>query len=124
MSLDVILVNAIGLITIVTVVWYVLLSRSRREGGVVGDGVQGALVVVKGGYTPDTIILERGRPARIVFRREESALCSERVILPAFDRSAMLPEGEEVSVEFVPGARGEYPFVCQTGTLLGRIIVE
>jgi plastocyanin domain-containing protein len=90
----------------------------------VRGGVQSALVVVKGGYTPDTIVVEQGRPVRLVFRREESALCSERVLIPDFDRSAVLPEGQEVAVEFLPTRKGEYPFACQMGMLRGRIVVD
>ena len=59
-----------------------------------------------------------------MFRREESAVCSERVVLPVFDRSALLPEGQEVPIEFVPTERGEFPLACQIGMLRGRIIVE
>lgn len=124
MSYDVVLVDALGFAFIVAIAWYFWLSKASGVRAVLKNGVQGALVVVKGGYTPDTIVLERGRPARLVFRREESAVCSERVVLPAFDRSAMLPEGEEIPIEFIPTERGEYPFTCQMGMLRGRVIVE
>jgi plastocyanin domain-containing protein len=124
MKLDVIVVNAAGLVAIGWIVWYFWLSHGRAVRAAVNGGVQGALIVVRGGYTPDTIVLERGRPARLVFRREESALCSERVVLPAFDKSALLPEGVEVTIEFTPTERGEFPFSCQMGMLRGRIVVE
>ncbi|GIW53589.1 MAG: ATPase [Gemmatimonadales bacterium] len=124
MRLDIMLVNAAGLAAIALIVWYFWLSSGRGVRAAVENGVQSVLIVVRGGYTPDTIVLERGRPARLVFRREESALCSERVVLPAFDKSALLPEGEEVAIEFVPTERGEFPFTCQMGMLRGRVVVE
>lgn len=124
MALDVLLVNAVGLATIAVIVWYFWLSKGSGVRATIAGGMQGALVVVKGGYTPDTIVVERGRPVRLVFRREESALCSERVVLPAFDKSAFLPEGEEVTVEFLPTESGEFPFSCHMGMLRGRIVVE
>jgi len=124
MTTDAILVNLLGAVTIAWIVWYFWLSRGRGAQAVLAEGVQTALIVVKGGYTPDTVVLERHRPARLLFRREESALCSERVLLPAFDRSAMLPEGEEVAIEFVPTERGEFPFACQMGMFRGRVVVE
>ena len=124
MTVNKLLVDLLGLIAIVTIVWYFWLSRSRGVVAVASGGVQSALVVVKGGYTPDTIIVQRGRPVRLIFRREEAAACSERVILPAFDRSAVLPEGREVPVEFIATEPGEYPFVCAMGMLRGRIVVE
>jgi len=124
MTLDKVLVDLAGLTAIGAIVWYFWLSRTRGIVATVAGGVQSALIVVKGGYTPDTIVVERGRPVRLVFRREESALCSERVVLPSFDKSAVLPEGEEVAVEFIATEPGEYPFRCQMGMLRGRIVVE
>ena len=124
MTLDKWLVDAVALAAIALIVWYFWLSRSRGVLASVAGGVQSALIIVKGGYTPDTIVVQRGRPVRLIFRREESALCSERVVLPAFDKSAVLPEGEEVPVEFIATELGEYPFTCHMGMLRGRIVVE
>lgn len=124
MTLDVVLVNVAGLALIGWIVWYFWLSHSEGVQADLSGGFQSALVVVKGGYNPDTIVVERGRPVRLIFRREESALCSERVVIPGFDRSAVLPEGEEVAVEFLPTQKGEYPFACQMGMLRGRIVVD
>lgn len=124
MTWNTVLVDLIGLAAISAIVWYFWLSRSRGVVAALAGGVQSALIVVKGGYTPDTIVVERGRPVRLVFRREESALCSERVVLPAFDTGALLPEGEQVPVEFLPTEKGEFPFSCQMGMLRGRIVVE
>lgn len=124
MTWDQVLVDLIGAAAVSAIVWYFWLSKNRGVVATRTGAVQSALVVVKGGYTPDTIVVERGRPVRLVFRREESALCSERVVLPAFAKSAVLPEGEEVAVEFVPTQAGEFPFTCQMGMLRGRIVVE
>lgn len=124
MTLDVVLVNVAGLAVIGWIVWYFWLSRGSGVQAAIAGGVQSVLIVVKGGYTPDTIVVERGRPVRLIFRREESALCSERVVLPAFDRSAVLPEGEEVPLEFLPTEKGEFDFACQMGMLRGRVVVE
>jgi plastocyanin domain-containing protein len=46
------------------------------------------------------------------------------VLLPAFNKSANLPEGETVPVEFLPKESGEYEFQCQMGMLRGKLIVE
>jgi len=79
---------------------------------------------VKGGYTPDIIVVKAGRPVRLRFTRQESSACSEMVLFPDFNRSAHLPEGEEVAVEFTPEKPGEYGFQCQMGMLRGKLIVE
>lgn len=81
-------------------------------------------VRVRRGYHPDTVYGRAGEPLRIVFRREESAVCSEQVVFPEFGKSAMLPPYEDVTVELEPERAGEYEFTCQMGMLHGRLIVE
>lgn len=79
---------------------------------------------VRGGYEPSVLHAHAGEPLRIVFSREETAPCTERVVFPAFGRSAMLPPFEEVTLELVPEQVGEYEFTCQLGVLRGRLVVD
>jgi plastocyanin domain-containing protein len=46
------------------------------------------------------------------------------VLLPAFNKSAKLPEGETVPVEFLPKEPGGFDFACWRGMLRGKITVE
>jgi plastocyanin domain-containing protein len=87
-------------------------------------GLQEARVYVRGAYEPDTIVARAGRPLRIVFRREETARCSERVVFPAFGKSATLPPFREVAVDLEPAEPGEYEFTCELGLLRGRLVVS
>lgn len=80
-------------------------------------------VRVRGGYEPEVLYASVGEPLRIVFSREETAPCSERVLFPEFGRSAMLPPFEDVALELVPERAGEYEFTCQLGVLRGRLVV-
>lgn len=87
-------------------------------------GADAVRVRVLGGYSPDTIRAEAGVPLRIVFRREESAPCSEQVVFPAFGKSATLPRGEDVVVDLLPSEPGEYEFTCRMGMLRGLLVIE
>jgi len=125
MSPDQVAVTIGGIASIAAVAWF--FWGPRRAGvtaALTSSGRQEAMILVKGGYTPDVIVVERGKPVRLTFRREETAACSEMVLLPDFDRSAKLPEGEEVPVEFVPDEPGEYEFSCQMGMLRGKLVVR
>jgi plastocyanin domain-containing protein len=51
-------------------------------------------------------------------------MCSEMVVFDGIDRSAKLPEGETVAIEFTPERAGEIPFQCQMGMLRGKVVVE
>jgi plastocyanin domain-containing protein len=125
MTWDRIVVDVIGVALIGSIVWFFWLVKTKGiKAGLTGGGYQEQLVLVKGGYTPDVIVVERGKPVRLNFLRQESASCSEMVLFPAFDKSARLPEGETVPVEFLPTDAGEYDFQCQMGMLRGKLIVE
>jgi plastocyanin domain-containing protein len=114
-----------GLVLIAGIAWY---FWGPRQGGVraatTSSGYQEAMVLVKGGYTPDVIVVQHGKPVRLSFRREETAACSEMVVFNDFGKSAQLPEGETVPVEFLPEKPGEYEFTCQMGMFRGKLIVE
>jgi plastocyanin domain-containing protein len=78
---------------------------------------------VDGGYEPDTVVAQQGRPVRITFRREDSSPCSERVVFADFGIDAFLPRHEDVTVELCPEHAGEYEFTCAMGMLRGRLTV-
>src|SRR5512146_667490 len=116
------IVAVIGLALIVGIAWF---FWGPRRGGaraaITSGGYQEAMVLVKGGYTPDVIVVEHGRPVRLNFLRAESASCSEMVVLADFNKSAHLPEGQTVPVEFMPDQPGEYEFACQMGMFRGKL---
>jgi plastocyanin domain-containing protein len=125
MTPDKIAVTLTGLAAIAFVAWFFWMKTSKGlRAAVVSSGYQEAMILVKGGYTPNVILVEHGKPVRLNFRREETASCSEMVLLPDFNKSAQLPPGETVAVEFIPDKPGEYEFACQMGMFRGRLIVE
>lgn len=125
MTPDQIFVTVGGLAVIGIIAWFFWLKRSPGvKASVVSDGYQEQMILVKGGYTPDTIRVAAGTPVRLLFRREETAACSEQVVLPDFGKSAALPTGQVVPVEFMPGEPGSHEFTCQMGMLRGQILVE
>jgi len=125
MTPDQILVTILGLAAAGGVAWFFWFKRAEGvRASTVSDGYQEQMILVKGGYTPDTIRVAAGRPVRLLFRREETAACSEQVVLPDFGKSSPLPTGAVVPIEFMPGDPGEHAFTCQMGMLRGRIIVE
>lgn len=114
-----------GLALIGFIVWYFWLKRSAgTRAAEVSGGHQEAMILVKGGYTPDAIVVRHGKPVRLYFRREETASCSDKVVFADFNKSAELPTGETVAVELLPKEPGEYAFACPMGMFRGRLVVE
>ena len=81
-------------------------------------------VTVKGGYTPDTIVVQAGKPVRLQFYRDETADCSERVVFERFGIDQELPAFQTTTVEFTPEQPGEYAFRCGMNMLKGLLVVE
>lgn len=96
-------------------------DRRQRPAGV---PPQTTRVQVRGGYTPDVIHAETGTPVIIIFQRDETAPCSERVVFPGLGKTATLPVGREVAVKVFPPGPGEYEFTCSMNILHGRLIVH
>jgi len=119
------IVLLVGIALIGGIIWF---FWGPRKSGVrattTSSGYQEAMVLVKGGYTPDVLLVQHGKPVRLNFRREETAACSEMVVFSDFGKSASLPTGETVPVEFLPEKPGEYEFTCQMGMFRGKVIVE
>ena len=124
MSVAQYVVTAAGLAAIVWVLWYFLWSRGPAAAAATVDGVQEVRVTVKGGYTPDTIVVRAGQPVRLQFYRDETADCSERVVFEDFGIDRPLPAFHTTAVEFTPEEPGEFRFRCGMNMLKGLLVVE
>lgn len=114
-----------GIVLTILIAWYFWFApKAQTRVAVSASGAQEVAITVKGGYTPDVIVVQKGRPVRLTFTRQESSACSEQVLFPDFNQNANLPEGEQVTLEFTPDKPGEFGFQCQMGMLRGKLIVE
>lgn len=119
------LVILAGIGMTILIAWYFWFApKPQTRAAVSASGAQEVAITVKGGYTPDVIVVQKGRPVRLTFTRQESSACSEKVLFPDFNQNALLPEGEQVTLEFTPEKAGEFGFQCQMGMLRGKLIVE
>lgn len=103
--------------------WFFWSKKAEQAEATTVGGVQEVQVTVKGGYSPDQVLVQAGSPVRIIFKREESGECTDRVIIPEFHISKPLPAYASTPVEFTPQAPGEYGFECGMGMVHGKIIV-
>lgn len=120
-----IIVTVAGALLIPWILWYFFWSEGPRvrATGEAG-GVQEVHVRVQGGYDPDLIVVEAGRPVRLEFYRNETADCSEELVFGDFGVRKTLPAFETTAVEFTPERPGEYVFTCGMAMMRGRLIVE
>lgn len=119
------LVVVIGaLLLIVFVLWYFFGPKEAAAAGVGERGVQEIRITVKGGYSPDVIVVKQGIPVRLDFYRDETASCSEQVVFGDFGIARDLPAFQTTPVEFTPESAGEFTFTCGMRMMRGKLIVE
>ena len=122
-----ILVTVLGVSLILLVNWYFFFSRRKVKAKVASPAkgnVQEVRIVVKGGYSPDVIVVKKGIPVRLNFYRDETADCSDTVVFGDFNIRRPLPAFATTAVEFTPQEAGEYTFACGMGMLKGKLIVR
>ncbi len=113
-----------GLLAIAFVLWYFFGEREAAAASVTESGVQEIKVTVKGGYSPDVIVVKEHVPVRLDFYRDETASCSEQVIFGDFGIARDLPAYKTTAIEFTPDKAGEFTFTCGMNMIRGKLIVE
>jgi plastocyanin domain-containing protein len=118
----VVLAGSVALIALV--LWYFFGEREKMAAELTQAGVQEIKVTVKGGYSPDVIVVKQGIPVKLDFYRDETASCSEQVVFGDFGIARDLAAFKTTSIEFTPDKAGEFTFVCGMNMLRGKLIVE
>jgi plastocyanin domain-containing protein len=114
-----------GVLFIAFVVWFFFMGEGERgEAREDESGVQKIRVTVKGGYSPDVIVVRRGVPVELDFYRDETSSCTEQVVLPDFGISRSLPAFETTAVRFTPEREGEFMFMCGMSMVHGKLVVR
>jgi len=119
MSVDKILVITVGLIGIAFTYWFFFMKKEEMV--TVTDSVD---VLVKGGYSPSTISIPKGKTTKITFIRKDPSSCLEEVVLSDFKIRKYLPMNEKVAIEITPKEAGEFDFTCGMNMFHGKIIVK
>ncbi|MFN2602442.1 MAG: cupredoxin domain-containing protein [Gemmatimonadaceae bacterium] len=113
-----------AVLLIVAVIWYFFGARARVAAELTERGVQEIAIKVKGGYSPDVIVVKHGIPVKLDFYRDETSSCSETVILGDFGIARDLPAFQTTSIEFTPEKTGEFDFTCGMNMLHGKLVVQ
>ncbi len=119
-----ILVVISGACLIALTLWYFFGEREQIVAAQNEAGLQEIKVTVKGGYSPDVIVVKQGLPVRLNFYRDETASCSEQVVFGDFGIAKDLPPFKTTPIEFTPDKTGEFMFVCGMNMLRGKLIVQ
>jgi plastocyanin domain-containing protein len=75
--------------------------------------------VTAGGYSPASIVLQKGMKAIIRFEPEELTSCNSRVVFPTYNGSLDLSKGQFTTPPIM--VTGDFPFDCWMGMLHGYV---
>jgi Cu+-exporting ATPase len=117
-------VVVLGVVLIAGELWFFLGPRKVSSVRSSRTTPQEIKVLVKGGYDPDTIPVEAGRPVRLLFYRDETEECSERVIFESLGIEKELAAFETTPVDFTLDKPGDYPFHCGLSVMHGRVVAQ
>jgi len=116
-----VLIAALALVGLI--LWFFFGEREKVAADITDSGVQEIKVTVKGGYSPDVIVVKQGLPVRLQFYRDESSSCTEQVVFGDFGIARSLPAFETTPIEFTPEKTGEFTFACGMNMVRGKLIV-
>lgn len=104
--------------------WFFGKHKTSEIEATMSDNKQEVAVVVNGGYTPNTVVLQQGVPASIVFDRKDPSGCFSHVIFPDFGVNEELPVGELHSIDIDTTKAGEYQYACGMNMFHGKVIIK
>ena len=112
---------AVMAVTLVAMAAGILLAV-RVERGL--DTAQVVEIRTNGGYAPNEITVDAGRPVTLRFQREDDGACDATVVVETLGIRADLKPHGTTDVTFTPRAAGRLLFHCGMGCLRGTITVR
>src|SRR5262245_54153871 len=117
------LVTAAGIAAIALAARFFFAPRAAAAAAVT-DGVQEAVIVVRGGYEPAVVRASASVPLRLVFDRQEDGDCSSRVVFPSLGINRWLAPHARTAVDVPTTAPGAFEFACGMNMLHGSLVLE
>ena len=104
--------------------WFFGKHEAQTESAVVDNDQQNVDILVKGGYSPEQVVLKQGAPAQLHFKRTDPSSCLDHVVFPDFGINQALPENETKTIQIDTSKAGEYEWACGMNMFHGKVIVK
>lgn len=119
MTPDKIIAIIAGILGMAFTYWFFLMKKEEEV--VVKDEID---ILVEGGYSPNTIVVKKGKTTKITFLRKDPSSCLEEVVLGEFKIRKFLPLNQKVTIAIMPQKKGEFSFSCGMNMFHGKIVVR
>ncbi len=115
----------VGIMAIAFIAWWFLGKHDASvEQAKVNSTNQTVNIQVKGGYLPEKVVLKKGVPATLNFKRLDSSSCLDHVIFSDLGINQELPKGQVEQVKIDTSKAGEYDWGCSMNMFHGKVIVK
>ncbi|WEV37634.1 cupredoxin domain-containing protein [Lactobacillus sp. ESL0677] len=104
--------------------WFFGQHQVQAEQAVVNDDQQNVDIEVKGGYSPERVVLKKGVPATLKFKRTDASTCLDHVIFSDLGIDQKLPQGQVKEVKIDTTKPGVYDWACGMNMFHGQVIVK
>lgn len=110
---------------IVAIIWWFFGKHAERVGHATrAVDHQTATVVVKGGYSPATVVLKKGVPATINFDLKDSTACLSHVVFDQLGVDRDLTKQPQTKIEIPTDQAGDLDFACGMNMFHGKVVVK
>ena len=107
--MDKIITLALGLALIAFIAWWFFGKHDVAAANAqVNANQQSVDIEVKGGYSPERVVLKKGVPATLNFKRTDSSNCLDHVVFSDFGINQKLPQGKVEQIKIDTSKPGEY----------------
>ncbi|KRN58601.1 hypothetical protein IV45_GL001052 [Limosilactobacillus secaliphilus] len=104
--------------------WFLAPHKESTANAQVGQKGQAATVVVKGGYSPQTVVLKKGMPGKVNFQLKDSTACLSHVVFDDLGVDKDLTKKPQTTVQIPTDKAGEYDFACGMNMFHGKVVVK
>ena len=120
-----ILAIIVGVVLIGLIIWW-FFGRHQESAGHAqqANNEQTATVVVKGGYSPSTVVLKKGVPAKINFDMQDHTACLSHVVFSSLGVNKDLTKQKITTVDIPTDKAGEIDFACGMDMFHGKVVVK
>lgn len=115
----------VGLVLIIFIAWWFFgQHKVTSQKATVNSNKQSVDIKVKGGYSPEKVVLKRGVPATLNFKRLDSSTCLDHVIFSDWGINRKLPQGQVEQIKIDTSKPGEYDWECSMNMFHGKVIIK
>lgn len=125
MEISQIVTLVIAILLIGFILWWFFGKHEEAVGQAnISHDTQEANIIVNGGYSPSTIVLKQGIPAKINFDMQDSTACLSHVVFEQLGVNKDLTKQKVTTVDIPTDEKGTYNFACGMDMFHGKIEVK